>query len=119
MPRQKVVNGVYMDLTPEEEAEFDAAAEAADFDFGMLRGERNARLSATDWTQIPDNSLTDAERAEYTTYRQNLRDYPAQSDRLSTLPSWPDAPGEAEARAAAEAEVAALEAAFAAENGLG
>ena len=26
MPRQKVVNGVYYDLTPEEEAELDARA---------------------------------------------------------------------------------------------
>jgi len=119
MPRQKVVDNVYIDLTPEEEAELDAMGEAADRDFTMLRSDRNARLSATDWTQIPDNSLTDDERIEYRTYRQALRDYPAQSDRVSTLPAWPDAPGEAEARAEAEAAIAAMEAAYAAENGLG
>ena len=38
MPRRKVVNGVYYDLTPEEEAELDARAEAADLDLNMVMG---------------------------------------------------------------------------------
>jgi hypothetical protein len=38
MPRQKVVNGVYIDLTAEEEAELDARAEAADLDMNRVQG---------------------------------------------------------------------------------
>jgi len=42
MPRQKVVNGVYYDLTPAEEAELVARAEAADLDLSMVRSQRDS-----------------------------------------------------------------------------
>ena len=48
MARRKVVNGVYYDLTAEEEAEIDAQAEAADLDLNMVRGRRNGQLRNTD-----------------------------------------------------------------------
>ena len=35
---------------------------------------RNSLLAKTDWTQINDNGLSDAKKAEYVTYRQQLRD---------------------------------------------
>ena len=92
MTRQKVVNGVYYDLTAEEEAQMDADAEASDLKFDMIRAHRNAVLSGCDWTQIADSPLTDEKKAEWATYRQALRDYPAQSDRVSTLPAWPTEP---------------------------
>ena len=38
MARQKIVNGVYYDLTAEEEAELDAQAEAADLDMNHVQG---------------------------------------------------------------------------------
>ena len=44
MARQKVVNGVYYDLTAEEEAELEARAEAADLDMNMVRGQRDGML---------------------------------------------------------------------------
>ena len=31
-------------------------------------------LGTTDWTQLPDSPLTDAKKAEWATYRQQLRD---------------------------------------------
>ena len=40
----------------------------------LLRGVRNALLSESDWTQLPDSPLTEAQRAEWATYRQALRD---------------------------------------------
>lgn len=39
-----------------------------------IRQERNIKLTETDWTQIPDNSLTPEKRNEWSTYRQALRD---------------------------------------------
>ena len=92
MPRQKCVNGVYSDLTAEEEAALDAMADTADLDLNMIRSERNALLSSSDWTQLPGGPLTDEQKTAWDTYRDELRDYPAQSDRISTLPEWPTPP---------------------------
>ena len=92
MARQKVVNNVYIDLTAEEEAELDAMAEAADLDLSMVRSQRNGLLSGSDWTQLPGGPLTDEQKTAWDTYRDELRDYPAQSDRVSTLPAWPTPP---------------------------
>lgn len=50
-----------------------------------VRAERNARLAATDWTQLADCPLSDTRKAAYaTSYRQPLRDLPS---------SWTDFPG--------------------------
>lgn len=38
---------------------------------------RSACLSASDWTQVADVALTDSKKAEWATYRQQLRDFPA------------------------------------------
>jgi len=93
MARQKVVNGVYINLTESEEAELEARAEAADQDFTHVRAQRNGMLRGSDWTQLGDAALTADQVAAWATYRQELRDYPAQSDRVSTLPAWPTPPG--------------------------
>ncbi len=92
MARQKIVNNVYMDVTPEEEAEFDALREARDLDLSMVRNERSHRLQLSDWTRLDDATLSGHTAEEWATYRQALRDYPAQSDRVSTLPEWPEDP---------------------------
>lgn len=42
-----------------------------------LKKQRNLKLSASDWTQIPDSPLTTEQRAAWATYRQALRDLPA------------------------------------------
>ena len=92
MARNKVVNGEVIPLTAEEEAELDAQAAAADLDMSRVRSDRNGRLRNSDWTQMTDSPLTDEKKAEWVTYRQELRDYPAQSDKVSTLPAWPTPP---------------------------
>ena len=92
MPRQKIVDNVYIDLTPEEEAELDAQAEAHDQNLTEVRHQRDALLHQSDWTQLPGGPLTDEQKTAWDTYRQELRDYPAQSDRVSTLPEWPTPP---------------------------
>src|SRR6056300_294757 len=43
-------------------------------DFKILRSKRDRLLTETDWTQCPDNSLSDEERIKYQVYRQKLRD---------------------------------------------
>tara|TARA_R110002153_G_scaffold100877_1_gene236912 strand:- start:61 stop:318 length:258 start_codon:yes stop_codon:yes gene_type:complete len=39
-----------------------------------IREKRYTRLQTTDWTQMPDSPLTAEKRAEWATYRQQLRD---------------------------------------------
>ena len=91
MPRQKVVNGVYYDLTAEEEAALDAQAEAADLDMNHVRGQRDGQLRGSDWTQIGDAALGDHTAEEWATYRQALRDLPATYSRVSEV-VWPEDP---------------------------
>ena len=43
----------------------------------VLRTERDTKLERSDWTQIADAPLTDSKKAEWVTYRQALRDLPA------------------------------------------
>ena len=87
MPRQKCVNGVYSDLTAEEEAALDAMSDAADLDLNMVRSDRNALLSGSDWTQVADVALSAEKVAEWATYRQELRDLPSTVTRQSELRS--------------------------------
>ena len=42
----------------------------------MFRSIRYAKLLECDWTQNPDNKLSDSKKAEWQTYRQALRDMP-------------------------------------------
>ena len=57
----------------------------------ILRGIRASILSKTDWTQVPDVPLTDAKKQEWATYRQTLRDLPANTTDPSS-PTWPTQP---------------------------
>jgi len=52
-----------------------------------LRNQRNQLLLASDWSQASDHSspLSDAKKAEWTAYRQALRDLPAVTD----MTKWP------------------------------
>jgi len=107
MARQKVVNGVYYDLTAEEEAELDARAEAADLDLNHVRGQRDSQLRGSDWTQIGDAALGAHTAEEWAAYRQSLRDLPATYSRVSEV-VWPmDPPTQAAWDAAEAARLAA------------
>ena len=105
MPRQKVVNGVYYDLTPEEEAEIDARREAADLDLNMVRSQRDGQLRGSDWTQLGDAALADHTAEEWATYRQTLRDVPQTYNRVAEV-VWPLDPP---AQVVEAARLAALE----------
>ena len=95
MARTKVVNGVRMNLTPEEETARDAeeavwAAGAFDRAIAGLRSDRTQRLSSTDWYALQDVLLSDAME----TYRQDLRDLPAglSTEAEVQAVSWPVKP---------------------------
>ena len=95
MARTKLVNGVRMNLTPEEETARDAeeaqwAAGAFDRAIGRLREDRTRRLSATDWYALQDVLLSDAME----TYRQDLRDLPSGLSTVEEVEavSWPVQP---------------------------
>lgn len=59
-----------------------------DFIASAIRQWRNAQLSASDWTQLPDST---ADKAAWAAYRQELRDLPAQNDdpKLIVFPEPP------------------------------
>ena len=95
MARTKVVNGVRMNLTPEEETARDAeeaAWEAGAFDRAIagLRQDRNRKLASTDWYALQDVTVSDA----MTAYRQDLRDLPAGLTTVEEVKSvsWPVKP---------------------------
>ena len=91
MPRQKVVNGVYYDLTPEEEAELEARADTADLDMSHIRSQRNSMLLSSDWTRLDDAALGEHTAEEWATYRQALRDLLGEYSRVSDV-VWPEDP---------------------------
>jgi len=92
MARQKVVNGVYYDLTAEEEAEMAARAEAADLDLSMIRAQRNQYLDRADRTQLADFPLGSDSLADWQTYREALRDLLATSGLRNSNVVWPKSP---------------------------
>ena len=102
MALQKMVTGVYIDLTEVEIEQRAAEAEAADLNLNMVRAQRNSSLRGSDWTQIADATLGDHTIEEWATYRQALRDVPQTYSRVSEV-VWPnDPPTQAAIDAAAE-----------------
>jgi hypothetical protein len=90
----KFVNGVQIDLTPEEiavieatEAEWLVVANVRKA--VKVREQRNEKLAATDWTQAAD--VPQAVKDSYAPYRQALRDVPSQSGFPNEI-VWPIQP---------------------------
>lgn len=71
--RYKVVNGKHTYVAPpENEAEIKA--------YSILRSDRDALLSQSDWTQLADSPLTEDLKQAWAAYRQQLRDLPETVD---------------------------------------
>ena len=78
MARHHNINGKIVPFTAEEEAQWDAnesayADGAFDRSIARLREDRNRKLAETDFYALGDQTMSDAMK----TYRQNLRDIPA------------------------------------------
>ena len=82
-------NGVVA-LTDEEESALIAErrVEAIEHPAKQIRNERNLKLAETDWRASSDLTLS----TEWSTYRQALRDVPAQSGFPNDI-TWPEEPG--------------------------
>ena len=65
----KVINGAHTYVAPPDNLEELKA-------YSILRSERNALLSYSDWTQLPDAPLSNEKKQEWVNYRQQLRDLP-------------------------------------------
>ena len=95
MPRFKLVDGVRIQFTAEEEAARDAeetawANGAFDRAIADVRIKRDRLLAETDYLALSDNTLT----SDMTTYRQNLRDITNGVDTVDKCNaiSWPTKP---------------------------
>jgi hypothetical protein len=73
-----------VDLTAEE---IQAAKDSA---MANIRNQRNQLLKDCDWTQIVDCTIP--KKAEWTTYRQTLRDLPSTITEPRTFSDWPHNP---------------------------
>jgi hypothetical protein len=66
-------------------------AEQNALDMQALRSQRDDLLSQSDWTQSPDSPLTEAKKQDWASYRQTLRDLPANTADPRN-PTWPAKP---------------------------
>lgn len=55
-----------------------------------VRNERNRYLEECDWTQLPDSPLTEEQKTQWQSYRQQLRDITTQQDPYNIV--WPIKP---------------------------
>jgi len=68
--------GVFADCFPENYKVFSEKDESKITDkqwLSIARWWRNALLNESDWSQVPDNSLTEEKREEWRAYRETLR----------------------------------------------
>ena len=92
MPRFHNINGEMVQFSADEETARDAeeqawADEANDRAAVSVREKRDAKLAETDWMANSDVTMASA----WTTYRQGLRDVPAQSGFPNSV-TWPTKP---------------------------
>lgn len=98
MTRYKQTHKGRIPFTAEEEARWDAEAQAwADGADDRLAAEyretRNELLSQSDWTQMNDSPLSEEVKSSWATYRTSLRDLPAHENWPNLSDSdWPIKP---------------------------
>lgn len=89
--KPQLTNGIWVQRwvtvpAKQEQVEFRSKRQAE-----AVRTQRNAKLAASDWTQLPD--VPGQNRVAWAAYRQVLRDLPAQ-EGFPWQVDWPVAPGE-------------------------
>ena len=82
-----VRNGVFV------KKEF-TAAEHISKTIADVRVQRDCLLIDSDWTQFPDSPLSDTQKSAWATYRQTLRDIPANNADVTSIDdiTWPTPP---------------------------
>ena len=80
---------------PDFECDFDFLTESwvpsYDRQSQDIKSQRNLLLTNSDWTQIPNNPLTDQQKQDWAVYRQQLRDVTTQSGYPFNV-VWPTPP---------------------------
>jgi hypothetical protein len=69
----------------------DGSADKAGPKWAAMRAERDAKLAACDWTQMPDSPLGATPKADWAAYRTLLRDLPAETADPESV-TWPTQP---------------------------
>jgi hypothetical protein len=59
--------------------------------WSIIKTSRDFFLKNSDWTQLSDVSLTDEEKADWASYRQQLRDI-TKNFRMPNEVKWPESP---------------------------
>lgn len=70
-----------------ENGEFKDPPKDYDLQWQIVRAQRNAKLAACDWTQLPDAPVN---KDAWAVYRQQLRDITSQADPFEIV--WPTEP---------------------------
>lgn len=89
---QSIIEGLY---NVEEYKIIDGVAVAQTVSiWSTVRGQRNALLSESDWTQMSDSPLSASKKTEWATYRQTLRDIPSTQSTVTDIDNiiWPTEP---------------------------
>ena len=84
-------NGIYYQTWLIQEMTDEEKTSATNDRAARYRSERDFKLARTDWTQMADTPLTDEKRAEWSLYRQALRDIP-QQEGFPWVITWPTPP---------------------------
>lgn len=84
-------------VRPSFEHEFNYLSKSWVLDINLLKqnivNQKNNLLFKSDWTQLPNSPLNQQKQGQWATYRQSLRDIPAQSGYPTNV-TWPTAPTE-------------------------
>ncbi len=93
-----ILGPVFTDTTNDDGVVTSAADNEAAYKAGKdadqaekQRAKRDEKLAVCDWTQLADSPLTDEQKTAWGTYRQALRDVPAQ-DGFPWEITWPSEP---------------------------
>lgn len=94
------ISGIYSALTDAEQVATSYSSSLYSYEildvgvaplWATLRSQRNSLLSSSDWTQLADSPMSPTKKTAWATYRQSLRDLPANTTDPSN-PTWPTAP---------------------------
>lgn len=83
-------DGEFVSIVQIESLSAEEIQAAKDSAMAQIRYQRNQLLKECDWTQIADCTIP--KKAEWTTYRQTLRDLPSTITEPRTFTDWPHNP---------------------------
>lgn len=83
-------DGEFVSVVQVESLTAEEIQSAKDSALANIRGQRDRLLAACDWTQLPD--APSAKKADWATYRQALRDFPASISDARLSVEWPHDP---------------------------